>query len=95
MRIVPLVMVLALCLLGAAPLLAGDGDVMQHLGMLGEWAPNCRLPLGPTNGRVVLSLSPGGEVTTLRTATFGARRAIAASASAFFLASVSPSRAST
>jgi len=64
-RIVPLVMVLALCLLGAAPSLAGDGDVMQHLGMLGEWAPNCRLPLGPTNGRVVLSLSPGGEVTTL------------------------------
>jgi tetratricopeptide (TPR) repeat protein len=43
---------------------ANDSDTFGALGMFGEWAPDCRLPPGPTNQHIRFAPSDNGEVAS-------------------------------
>src|SRR5215467_2713312 len=41
---------------------ANDSDTFGQLAMFGEWAPDCRLPPGPTNQHIHFTPSDNGEI---------------------------------
>jgi hypothetical protein len=44
---------------------ANDSDTFGQLAMFGEWAPDCRLPPGPTNQHILFTPADNGEVTSV------------------------------